>query len=82
MTLYFSGHRHIEGCFVLKFWIFSMHILLDKLLSSSFSLSQQMRWSNEHDVMFLERFWLINLEKLNMTLNDCMFLSCHVHISE
>ena len=43
VTLYFSAYRYIEGCFVLKFWIFSMHILLDKLLSSSFSFSQQMR---------------------------------------
>ena len=30
-----------------------MLILLDKLLSSSFSLSLQMKWTNEHDVMLL-----------------------------
>ena len=49
-TLYFSAPEHIVGCFVLKCWIFSVLILLDKLLFS-FSFSQQMRWSNEHDVM-------------------------------
>ena len=52
MTLYFSAHEHIAGCFVLKSWIFSVLILLDKLLFS-FSFSQQMRWTSEHDVMFL-----------------------------
>ena len=30
-----------------------MLLLLDKLLSSSFSFSQQIRWTNEYDVMFL-----------------------------
>ena len=52
MTLYFSALEHIVGCFVLKSWIFSVLILLDKLLFS-FSFSQQMRWTSEHDVMFL-----------------------------
>ena len=51
-TLYFSAPEHIVGCFVLKCWIFSVLILLDKLLFS-FSFSQQMRWTSEHDVMFL-----------------------------
>ena len=32
---------------------FSMLRLLDKLLSSSFSFSSLMRWTNEHDIMFL-----------------------------
>ena len=49
---YFPAPEHIVGCFVLKSWIFSMLILLDKLLFS-FSFSQQMRWTSEHDVMFL-----------------------------
>ena len=52
VTLYFSAPEHIVGCFVLKSWILSLLILLDKLLFS-FSFSQQMRWTSEHDVMFL-----------------------------
>ena len=52
VTLYFSVPNHIVGCFVLKSWIFSVLILLDKLLFS-FSFSQEMRWTSEHDVMFL-----------------------------
>ena len=52
VTLYFSAAEHTVGCFVLKSWIFSMLTLLDKLLFS-FSFSQQMRWTSEHDVMFL-----------------------------
>ena len=53
MTLYLSAPKHIVGCFVLKFLIFSMLVFLEKLLTSSFSFSQQMRWTNKHDVMFL-----------------------------
>ena len=37
----------------LKFWIFSRLILLNKLLSSSFLFGLHMRWTNEHDVLFL-----------------------------
>ena len=37
----------------LKFWIFSRLILLNKLLSSSFLFGLHMRWTNEHDVIFL-----------------------------
>ena len=53
VTLHFSAPKHILGWFVLKFWIFNMLILLYKLLYSSFSFRQQMRWTNEQDVMFL-----------------------------
>ena len=52
VTLYFSAPEYIVGCFLLKSWIFSLLILLDKLLFS-FSFSQQMRWTSEHDVIFL-----------------------------
>ena len=48
-----SAPKHIVGCFVLKFWIFSRLILLNKLLSSSFLFGLRMRWTNEHDVIFL-----------------------------
>ena len=37
----------------LKFWIFSRLILLNKLLSSSFLFGLHMRWTNEHNVIFL-----------------------------
>ena len=51
VTLYFSAPKHIVGRLVLKSWIFNMLILLDKL-PFSFSFSQQMRWTSEHDVFF------------------------------
>ena len=63
MTLYFSAPKHSAGCFVLKSWVFSMLILLDKLLISSFSFIQQMRWTNEHDVMFLREKLVYELWK-------------------
>ena len=53
MTVYFSAPEHIVGCFVLKSWILSVLILLNKLLFSfSFLFSQQMRWTSGHDVMY------------------------------
>ena len=52
MTLYLSASKHVD-CFVLKFLIFSMLILLNKLLSFSFSFSQQMRCTNKHEVLFI-----------------------------
>ena len=55
VTLYFSAPEHIVGCFVLKSWISSLLILLDKLLFY-FSFSQQMRWTSGHGVMFLREF--------------------------
>ena len=51
---YFSAPEHIKGCFVLKSWIFSVLISLDKLLFY-FSFSQQMRWTSGHDVMLLRK---------------------------
>ena len=53
-TLYLSVPEHIVVCFVLMSWIFSVLILLDKLLLS-FSIGQQMKWTSEHDVMFLRK---------------------------
>ena len=38
-----------------------MLILLDKLLYSSFSFCQQMRWTNEQEVMFLREVLVYEL---------------------
>ena len=58
VTLYLSAPKHIVGCFVLTFWIFTVIILLDKSLSSSFSFSQEMGWTNEHEIMFFREVFI------------------------